>query len=974
MTIAPEFMSKRIDSRLSDYFGKLNEDQRKIVLHDDGPLLVIAGPGSGKTECLTLRAMNLLLLKNPKPSELIVCTYTEKAAFEIQDRLSDIARNIEYHEDISQMRVGTIHSICNRLIAENLHRMTYANDRRPPIGNNYSTLDHLPQRLFIFEHLKEICGQHIQFFIDRWNTSWNASKQFQSHFDKITEELIDVNELRSQRETFLRCLADTYRTYQRLLAQYNQVDFAHLQKIVYGFLKNSDIADYILRGIRYILVDEYQDTNYIQEQILIKLAAKTKNICVVGDEDQSLYRFRGATVQNIRRFEQVYKIHKDEIVFLSTNYRSHPGIIDTYNNWINSTNWYGFRSGNKWIQPEPGKPFETYPAVFSNLGWEAEDEAARIAEFVAFLKERSKISDYNQVAILLNSVKEYKSNEYVKALEERGIPVYCPRAGTYFKQEEVILITGCFAYLFNYSMASFLDSIADSQFPEYIKQTLSMLTTVRKTCVALDTCLSELEAEFAQLTEGQILNKKLADYFYQILAYEPFVDFVSKPEHENKMHNLVIYSQLLQTFQNFYHYDTISYENRERLVKDFFGRFLRLLFEDGFNQYENPENPFPHGYVPVITVHQAKGLEFPVVVVGSLERDLPELERIDKRLRPFYHRSKFSSEQSIQSEPDRCIPLFDYMRQYYVAFSRAMNILVLTGNHHNGIATYFNELVEPLAQWPDVKETLSGIEPFKSKGRVQVKPRYSYTGHIRVYEICPRQYQFYRKYKFIPSCSPDTLIGLLVHQTIEKIHRIVLDGQLLTLTEQRLRELFEQTYYFLSLTNMRLPDEKDKEKAFKQIENYFYNNQFEMHDVKNVEEQVAIMKGDCILTGKIDIVMEHNGKCEIWDLKTSRPPDSVSLENYERQLYMYAHALEQRDDVIPERLVLYWTDEPDKEFAIMGFPYQRDKVDVAVDQFEKVVAHIKAGEFTVLNPPHPNTCKKCDLRSRCIREGVIEPC
>ncbi len=606
---------------------------------------------------------------------------------------------------------------------------------------------------------------------------------------------------------------------------------------------------------------------------------------------------------------------------------------------------------------------------------EAEDEASQIAEFVVFLKERSKISDYNQTVLLLNSVKEYKSNVYVKALEQKGIPVYCSRAGTYFNLEEVKLITGCFAYIFNYSVASSLDENADNGVQAYIKQTLSLLDTIRKTCHPLAICLSELESEFAQLAEGQILHKQLADYFYQILAYEPFITFTSKQEQENKMHNLVIYSQLLQTFQNFYHYDTIHYENREKLVKDFFGRFMRLLFDDGVNQYENPKDPFPQGYIPVMTVHQAKGLEFPVVVVGSLERDLPELERIDKKLRPFYHRSKYALEQSVHSEPDQSIPLFDYLRQYYVAFSRAMNILVLTGNRHNGIAQYFNELVKALPQWPTVREALSEIKPFKPKERVQAKPRYSYTGHIRMYETCPRQYQFYREYQFVPSRPADTFVGLLVHQTIEKIHRIARDKQISTLTAERLRELFEQTYYFLAFTNMSLPDEKDKEKAFKQVENYFYNNQFEMYDVKNVEEHVAIMKGDYILSGKIDVVMERNGKREISDIKTSSPPEpnSISLENYERQLYMYAHALELRDDITPERLVLYWTEEPLKKDALMVFPYQRDKVDSAVDQFEKVVAQIKAGEFTVANPPHPNICKKCDLRSRCIREGVLEP-
>ena len=972
MLIAPELMLDSIDQRLPDYFRRLNDNQRKVVMHDSGPLLIIAGPGSGKTECLTLRAMSLFL-KGVKPSELVLCTYTEKAAFEIQDRLSGMARKAVYPLDIAEAHIGTIHGICNRFIAENLHRLPYSGDRRPSIGNNYGTLDRLPQRLFIFEHLKEICGKHIQFFIDKWGTSWIASRQFQSYFDKITEELIEVKELQARSDTFFRCLADAYRTYQKLLVQNNLVDFAHLQKIMYGFLRNPDIAHSIQKNIRYVLVDEYQDTNYIQEQILIGLAAKTGNICVVGDEDQSLYRFRGATVQNIRRFQQIYNIREDEIVFLATNYRSHPDIIDMYNNWINSANWHDFRF-DKRIQAEPSKDFGTYPAVFSLLGTETEDEASQIAELIIFLKEQSKISDYNQVALLLHSVKEQHGNTYVKVLEKKGIPVYCSRSGRYFHRDEVKLITGCFAYIFNCPAISALDSVANDEISDYIKQSLSLLIQTLEAFFPLAACLSGLQKEFAELTEGQVLNKHLIEYFYQIIAFEPFVTFTGEKEYENKMRNLVIYSQLLQTFQNFYDSDVIRYEDRERLIKGFFGRFLRLLFDDGVNEYENPKDPFPQGYVPVMTIHQAKGLEFPVVLVGSLDRSLSELERIDKKLRPFYYRMKTSLEQPVPAEPDDSIPRFDYTRQYYVAFSRAMNILVLIGNQHNGIAQYFDDLIESLPKWPYVKDTLLEVKSFEPKKRPQTKPRYSYTAHIRMYETCPRQYQFYREYQFIPSRPADTFLGLLVHQTIEKIHRIALDKQIPTLTPAKLRTLFDQTCYFLALTNMPEPDEKDKEKAFEQVQYYFYNNQVEMYDVKNVEEQIAIMKGDYILTGKIDVVMERDGKREIWDLKTSgsHRDDPVALANYERQLYMYAHALEQRDQVAPDRLVLYWTDYLDREGARTTFLYQPEKAQAAVKQFEAVVNDIKAQKFTVEIPPHPRICEKCDLRSRCTREHIIE--
>lgn len=137
MTIASDPFTGDIATLLMTDFLELNPEQRKVVTHDRGPLLVIAGPGSGKTHCLTLRAMNLLLLGKADPSELVLCTYTEKAAYEIQDRVSELAKRVGYHQDMTQMRIGTIHSICSLIIKENLHRIPNTHQQRPFIGNNY---------------------------------------------------------------------------------------------------------------------------------------------------------------------------------------------------------------------------------------------------------------------------------------------------------------------------------------------------------------------------------------------------------------------------------------------------------------------------------------------------------------------------------------------------------------------------------------------------------------------------------------------------------------------------------------------------------------------------------------------------------------------------------------------------------------------------------------------------------------------
>ncbi len=842
---------------------------------------------------------------------------------------------------------------------ENLHRI------RTP-GNNYETLDELSQRFFIFEYLDAICESNTPFFLNRWGTRWKTTKELQRFFERITEEFVDIKALRSTRDYFLHNLANAYCVYRKLLVDYNRVDFAHLQKIVYNLLDDPRLSPKITKNIRYVLVDEYQDTNYIQEQILTRLASETNNICVIGDDDQALYRFRGATVRNILKFRQTFPRCKE--VHLTTNYRSHSQIINACNYWMASAEWNGFRF-DKTIKPD--KEPEHYPAVISITGNDSDDEARQFAEFVVFLKEKGVVTDYNQIALLMYSVKACKSDVYIKALEEKGVKVFCPRAGTYFEEKEICLLVACFARILGYSGGLLSEIVGNYQIHDYVNGSYEILSAECEAYIALEETLQEFEAEIVGLALGKKLDKCLADYFYYLLAIEPFVTFVND---EKKMSNLVIFSQLLSTFQRYYHYNQISYENREELTSYFFNRFLSLLYEDGIKYYEDPARAFPKGCVQILTIHQAKGLEFPVIVVGSLDKKPADIDEVDRRLQNFYRRT-----QSELPEPMNLIPLFDFMRLYYVAFSRAMNLLVLTGNQHRSPSKYFDPIRQKLPQWPYMSSKLLDIKPFLEKKWVVAKRRYSFTGHIRMYEICPRQYQFYREYDFTPSRTPDTFFGLLVHQTIEKIHRIVLDGptdrQLAILTEAKIRNLFEQTFFFLSNTTLPLIDANEKERAFEQVTNYFHQNQLELYRVIKTEEDISVVKEDYILTGKIDLIMQVNGGLEVLDFKTAKRPEEKSeiLDAYERQLHMYAHALEQRDGTRPERLLLYWTEEPLKEKALMVFPYRAETVEGTVSQFSAVVNNIESKKFIVTNPPERHICNKCDIRNLCIRERLIEP-
>jgi len=944
-----------IESEILRQYPDLNEAQRRVIAHQEGPLLVIAGPGSGKTYSIVLRALNLLLLEKAEPSQMVLCTFTEKAAFEMRDRIAAAARRVSYGSDLSELHVTTIHGLCNRFIAAHRHHS--------PLGNNYGTLDELTQLLFIFEHFDAIVGApENNRFLHRWKTKWTAISGARNYFDKITEELVDVEDLAGASEAFLRSIANAYRAYQSALYENNRVDFAHLQRIAYDLLQDPARRDNLTKDIRYVLVDEYQDTNTIQEQLLFKLAEHSGNLCVVGDEDQSLYRFRGATVRNILEFPG--RFPGCPVIKLTINYRSHRDIIERYDRWMASIDWSNpngaaFRY-DKTIAPDPDGEHPEYPAVISIWGQDQRDEAHRFADLVAFLKEKGVVEDYSQIALLLHSVREHHSRAYLSALEARGIPAFCPRARAYFENPEIGFMVACFSLIFGWhgeGRGQLAGATAD--LARYVDQNLVELAAKFTTPHPLAHQLRLWVDEIAALKHGQSLDLRPADYFYRLLAVDPFPGLL---KNENRARNLAIFSQLLNAFQNYYHYNIVTHGNREYLRFHLFNSFLRLLYDGGINEYEDPDRPFPKGHVRVMTIHQAKGLEFPVVVVGSLSKQLSTTKGIDRDLSPFYRRAPF--------EPENRITLFDRMRLHYVAFSRPQKLLVLTA--HEPPKDHFAPIWQGLPQWPYVETELLAAQRFALRERMPVKKCYSFTGDLKIYETCPRQYQFFREYDFTPSRSAVIFFGLLVHETIEDIHRTAMDGRLDTLDQPQIRSFFERNFRFLCLSDVRPIGDAAKEGAFSQVMNYFHQNQAEMRRVIQTEVDVSLEKDGYILVGKVDLLMGQDNKLELLDFKTSeRSTDPTLLSTYEDQLCTYAHVLERRHGKHPERLLLYWTAEPDKSAALMEIPYRPEKVAAAGRRFDKVVSRIQARDFTVSRAPESKVCKECDLKTFCTAEGLL---
>jgi DNA helicase II / ATP-dependent DNA helicase PcrA len=948
----------RIAQPILDAFPQLNDAQKEAIAHETGPAQVIAGPGSGKTLVLVLRTLNLLLSGRAEPAEIMLCTFTEKAAYELRDRLSAAARKVKWKGDLSSMQLGTIHSIANGYLR--------AFRQYTASGSVGDVLDDLTQYLFIYEHRDEIIGESVDGkFFGRWTSRWHTIKALAAHFNKITEELIDPQVLVNAEDSFTSQLGRAYICYAEGMHTSNRLDFAHQQRFFLDLLNHPAAGSAIRDRTRFLMMDEYQDTNFIQEQIFLSLVGKDGNIVAVGDEDQALYRFRGATVRNILQFDRAFPTAV-KLPALATNYRSHPNIIDAYSRYMNASDWFDQKTGERFrfekdIQANPEESFPQYPAVFAVWGENRKNEARRFADLVSFLLKEGVIEDPSQVALLLHSVKEPHSGEYIRALEANGLRAFCPRARTYFTNEEVQLMVACFAVAFGYYGEARGEILGrtGAELANYIDECINLMARKYPDPHPLAKLVQQFASEIDSLTGDTSLDRRLADYFYQFLASEPFPLLTRD---ENLARNLAIFSQLLAVFQSYYHQTVITARNRETIRNQFFGSFLRLLYDGGINEYEDPDRPFPKGSVQIMTIHQSKGLEFPVVVVGSLSNNINSAKDIDRTLSPYYQREPF--------EPEDRITHFDRMRLHYVAFSRAEKILVLTSTEDP--KPHFSPIWQGLPQWPYVEKDLLKCLAFKLRHRMPVKRTFSFTGDVKVFETCPRQYQFFREYEFTPARTAEVLFGAVVHETIEDIHRNALDGTILE--ETGVVDRFEANYAALLNRGLRPIGLKQKATALQQVLTYLRENRHSFDLIIDTEVDVSVEKDRYILTGRVDLLLSPENELTLLDFKSQPKPilDDNRLDGYYKQLCIYGHILEQRYGKKPNRLLIYWTGEPTRERALMEFEYNPADVDAAGAHFDQVVSQIVSEDYAIRIPPEVRVCRECDLRAFCEGEGTIQ--
>jgi len=948
-------------------FGTANKNQKSAIEATEGPVLIIAGPGTGKTFTLVKRAVYLITEKDIKPENIMIATFTEKAAKELITRITNELIALDITVNVNELYIGTFHSICLRLIKENLEYTR--------LKKSYRLLDEFEQKYLIFQKIKQFDEiPNIGMIYGNIQSSWDKADELSYYINSIAEELITVDDLLAHKSDEMKTLAEIKTKYDEFLEAENALDFSSIQSIAYSLLnENQEICKKIQDTVKYIMIDEYQDTNYVQEQLVFLLSKEHNNICVVGDDDQGLYRFRGATIRNILEFPEKFTDCKQ--ITLNENYRSEKDIVNFYNNWMLKTegrkfkfDWGKYRFPKN-IIPSKDNFIEDTPTVLkiggANSLWNE-----NVLDFINKLKSSGKITDYNQIAFLFRSVKNENAKALAAYLETNGVPVYSPRSDLFFDRQEIRFIIAalmmCFPDFINRLNTSSLRASPNTinYYTSCVKDFYSFLSESKN---------DDLKKFIQFRARDHAAPHSNFDYaftglLYRLMQFAPFKTFmnleITGVSDTRPLRNLAIFTNLTAQYEYLNNITIFTAKGINKEVDYFFTMYMYFLMDGGITEYEDDSEYAPSGCVSFMTIHQSKGLEFPVVIVGSLHsrpdpRNIPLIQTLEKEI---YHRKPY--------EPFGLIKTFDFWRLFYTAFSRAQNLLVLTSREVGGSwadpSKYFEKPYKELPNYfdPCVNFDKYNFEKIKD---VNIKQSYSFTSHIAVYENCSLQYKFFKELGFTPVRTGSTLFGTLVHQTIEDIHRAVLHKEQETIIPENIKTWFESNYLNLTRREHSFLAPHVKDAALNQVLSYADKKNGDWEKVLEAEVEISHVEPEYILKGKIDLISGDSDTVEIIDFKSERKPDmeedSQIIDRYHRQLQLYAYIVERKFNVSVSKMHLYYTAETEGVPTIT-FPNRASEMAKTILAINKTVQNIQCKDFKNQATSY-KLCKGCDIRYYC---------
>ncbi len=990
--------------------SKLNKEQLQAVTHGTGPLLIIAGAGTGKTTVITKRIEHLIIEKEISPSNILALTFTEKAAQEMETRIDQI---LPY--GYSQMWIETFHAFCDRILrqeaihiglnpkydlmteAESLlflrkHLFDFDLKYFRPLGNPMKFLQGMLQH---FSRLKDddiTPEQYVEY------ANVIARKNDEAISDGIAASLSaprndgDEEEIQKTRE-----LAAAFKKYEELKAIEGVMDFSDLiSNVLKLFRTRKSVLKKYQELFKYVLVDEFQDTNYAQNEMAILLAGDAQNITVVGDDDQSIYKWRGAAISNMLQFRSHF--NDVTIVTLNKNYRSTQQILDSAYKMIQFNNpdrlevkekidkrLIAMRDSSTSPQNDKGDAVEF---IYADRG---EDEAEEVARKI---KEEVKKTNrpYNEFAILVRA--NDHATPFQRSLERAKIPYQFLGPGHLFQQEEIKDLVAYLHTLTNFEDTSSLYRVVTMPiFDVAARDVAALLNLAKKNNSSLFEAM-EQAAELSLTQDGKdkivritdMLKKHLSlvpretagQILYYFFADSGLLGHYLDPRSvrtEKEAENVAKFFNKLQSYAA-NHTDASVFA-----VVD----WLDLSMELGESPMSAEVDWTRNNAVNILTIHSSKGLEFPFVFVTNLvTQRFPSRDRREQIPVPqdIIREELPTAEDNLQEE----------RRLFYVAITRAKDKLYLTASRMYGdgkrerkispfvIETVGDKVIEKLLKKQTVKSSsqqLSLLEVFNaniqedtskssssqfSVPSSQFIPTYISYSQLQTFIACPLHYKLRYILNVPTPPTPALSYGVSVHSSLRDFFQAMKETD--TATPALMKDILKQDWITVGYASRG-----HEEQSYKQAESMLVEYAKEVLETKPqtiaIEYPFNFWLGKVKIGGRIDRIDQlPDGRIEIIDYKTGPnvPTEKKVKEDFQLSFYALA-ATSVKDPLLnkkPEEIVLTLSYlEAGKTLSTVRTAHD---LDAAREKITGLIADISTSEFRCSGGM---MCKTCEYKMVC---------
>lgn len=909
------------------------------ITYRGGHMQIIACAGSGKTEAIARRAASLIE-EEEEPAAIVAFTFTEKAAAELKSRITRRVQEVkgdEFLDRLSPMFVGTIHAYCFRLLQENV----------PKYGAYDMLNEHqvaaLINREFWRLGLGQIREQHCR------NYRWLTTDRFLANVDLVENELMAPEDITDP------YFSESYRLFCDCLEDLKLLTFGRQVAHAVRALADPQVYGRVHGRLKHLIVDEYQDINPAQEKLISMLASDPVQLCVVGDDDQCIYQWRGSDVGNILTFAQRYPGVRT--FTLNTNRRSRPGIIA------------GANAFSRTIRPRLPKEMQPYRSGNNNeiCVWSAstpEEEASRVADHIESLVRGGRL--YRDIAILFRST-AVASKEFVRIFQERRIPYECAGRSGLFRHPEAQLFAALYSFLAGREWK--LDSPDEMQ---VIQPELHGLVEGFRFLFPegrFNEIQGWIERTQREAQSGSLYPNLLEDYYGLLnMAGVPAWD-LEEEERSARMGVLARMANVLQDFEHvkrrvhrrFFPKKFLKTENKEagkdpveetsRVVQYYrnLHGYLQYYATRSYDQFEG-EDPYRVDAVTISTVHAAKGLEWPVVFLPSLTSKRFPSMRTGQQQIWFLKDDQFPRARYEGSDTDE-------RRLFYVGMTRARDALYLSCFRRMGDRDIDpSPYLEPLNQSLWKSERLPLPAPADDMPPPDIPPPTFSFSNLALHEQCPYTFRLRELFQFGPPLAEAIGYGRAVHHVLRRIADETRENGRIP-TQEQVESFFDQEFYLpFADADTYLRARTD---ALRLVERYLTEHSDDLHRTWETERAFELHLGHANIVGRADVILDREGgeagKMAIVDYKTATHEETESIHRFQLEIYTHAG----RGEGIDVRAAYIHDLKRGERMPV-------DVSDVKVRSARLRAATIATAILTRQFPLRPGLhCSHCDVRLLC---------